>query len=238
MTKGNEITTSNGATHRSPPPLIVAIVFVALFAASIAANVIMTNGSPYPTPYTPIPQLLDYYAKFSDAIRIAAFLQFGAMMPLGIFAATIVSRLLFHRVKVARVYLALFGGMAAAIFLGVSSLAAWTLSQPGVANETGAMRAIQLFAFATGGFGHVTTLGLFLAGVSVPSLAFNLMPRWIGWTGLILAAICVISVFSMLFPAISFLLPIGRFPAYLWLIAVGFTLPNKRKNGNLPNTEV
>lgn len=238
MSIEKEIEREAGATHRSPPLSVVAIVFVLLFAASIAANAIMKGGASYPTPYTPIPQLQDYYTRFSDAIGLAAFLQFGAMMPLGIFTATVVSRLLFHRVKVAGVYIALFGGLASAVFLGVSSLSAWALLQPGVAVETGAMRAVQLFAFATGGFGHVTTLGLLLAGISVPCLAFGLMPSWICWTGLVIAAICVLSVFSMLFPQVSILLPLGRFPAYLWLIAVGFTLPKQRRSITESGAEV
>jgi hypothetical protein len=90
---------------------------------------------------------------------------FGASIPLGVFSAVIVSRLLFHQVRVTGVYIALFGGVASAIFLGVSGLATWTLSQPGVASDVGAMRMSQLLAFATGAFGNVTTLGLLLAGV-------------------------------------------------------------------------
>ena len=230
MSNENDFETNTGATHRSPPLSVLAIVFVLLFVASIVANMLMTGGASYPTPYTPIPQLQDYYTRFPDAIRMAAFLQFVAMLLLGIFTTTAVSRLLFLRVKVAGVYIALFGGVAAAVFLGVSSLSAWALTQPGVATETGAMRAVQLIAFAMGGFGHTTALGLLLAGVSVSSLVFGLMPRWVCWTGLVIAAICVLSVFSMLFPALSILIPLGRFPAYLWLIAVGFTLPKQRQN--------
>lgn len=232
------IETNQAAVHRSPPPGIVAVVFVLFFAASIVANMVMTGGAPYPTPYLSIEQLQDYYTRFPDAIRMAAFLQFGAVPPLGIFTATVVSRLLFHRINVAGVYIALFGGVAAAVFLGVSSLSAWALSQPGVATDTGAMRAVQLIAFATGGVGHTVTLGLLLAGVSVPSLVFGLMPRWVAWLGLIIAAICVLSVFSMLFPAVSILLPLGRFPAYLWLIAAGFALPKRRQNVDERGAEV
>jgi hypothetical protein len=114
------------------------------------------------------------------------------------------------------------------MFMAVSSLATWALSQPGVAADTGAMRAVQLFAFATGGFGHTATLGLLLAGVSVPSLAFGLMPRWACWFGLIVAAIAELSSISMLLPAASPLLPLGRFPALIWLIVAGFSIPKKR----------
>lgn len=65
--------------------------------------------------------------------------------------------------------------------MGMSSLATWTLSQPAVASDLGAMRVASLLAFTTGGFGHTATLGLLLAGVSVPSLAFRLMPPWLCW---------------------------------------------------------
>ena len=228
MNKPDDLKTS-GAIHRSPPPGLVAIVFLLFFAASVVANMVMTGGAPYPTPYLPIADLQDYYTRFPDAIKIAAFLQFGAMPPLGIFTATMVSRFLFHRVKVAGVYIALFGGLASTFFLGVSSLTAWSLSQPGIATDAGAMRVAQLIAFAFGGFGHVVSLGILLAGISIPGLVFRLIPRWVGWTGLMIAAICVLSYLSMIFPEFSMLLPLGRFPGYLWLIAAGFTLPKRRQ---------
>jgi hypothetical protein len=223
------IAENESAVHRSPPLGILAVVFVALFLSSIAANLIMTGGAPYPIPYNPIPTLQDYYTRFPNVMRTVSFLQFGASIPLGLFTATVVSRLLFHRIKVAGVHIALFGGLAASVFLGISALSSWTLSQPGVATEVGAMRVAQLLAFATGGFGHTVTLGLLLAGVSVPSLFTRIMPRWLSWAGLVIAAVCVLSFFSMLWPALSFLLPLGRFPAYLWLIAAGFSIPKTRR---------
>jgi hypothetical protein len=232
------IENSQTEVHRSPPLGIVAVVFVLLFAASIATNMIMTGGAPYPNPYLPLEQLQDYYTRFPEVMRLTSFLQFGASIPLGIFAATVVSCLLFHRVRVAGVYIALFGGLAAAIFLGISALTTWGLSQPGVATDIGAMRAVQLLAFATGGVGHTVTLGLLLAGASVPGLAFRLVPRWVSWSGLIIAAIAILSVLSMVFPALSILLPLGRFPAYLWLIALGFTLPKHRQSVDAPSREV
>jgi hypothetical protein len=219
----------DGATHRSPPLGVLAVVFVGLFLASVAANFMMTGGVPYPIPYNPVEQLQDYYMRFPHVMRVVSFLQFGASIPLGLFTATAVSRLLFHRVRAAGVYIALFGGIAAAVFMGVSALATWVLSQPGVATDTGAMRAASLLAFATGGFGHTVTLGLLLAGLSVPCLVFRLTPRWVCWFGLIVAAIAELSVFSMVFQSASLLLPLGRFPALIWLIVAGFTIPKTRK---------
>src|SRR5205823_6202231 len=97
-------------------------------------------------------------------------------------------------------------------FLGLSALSFWVLSQPGVASDMGAMRVAQLLAFASGGFGHTVPLGLLLAGVCVPSLAFGLLPRWLAWVGLVLAAICALSALVMVFPVLSPLLPLGRLP--------------------------
>jgi hypothetical protein len=219
----------NSLSHRSPPLGIVAVVFVALFAASIATNLIGTGGAPYPTPYRPIAELSDYYARFGEVLRWTSFLQLGAAVPLGIYTATVVSRLAFQRVEVAGVHIALFGGTTAALCLGISALSSWMLSQPGVAADAGALRIAQLFAFACGGFGHTVALGLLLAGVSVPALAFGLLPRWLGWSGLVIAALALLSILAMLSPGLSLLLPLGRFPAYLWLIAAGFALPRTRE---------
>jgi hypothetical protein len=214
--------------HRSPPIGAVAVVFVVLFASSIAVIMTLTHGAAYPTPYRTLAELNDYYAQHAGAFEWGGFLQFAAMMPFGVLVASVVSRLRFHGVDVAGVYIALFGGIGAALFLGISALSNWVLSQPGVATDTGAMRAMQLMAFATGGFGHTAALGLFLAGVSLPCLAFRLLPRWIVWTGLTLAAIAELSTLGLVFPKLAVLLPIARFPAYLWLIALGFALPRSR----------
>src|SRR6516165_10461608 len=210
--------------HRSPPLILLAAVDIGLVIGGIVTQSRMSS-LPYPTPYDSIQQLQQYYNQFPDVMRIVSFLQFGASIPLGLFSVVIVSRLLFHDVRVAGVHIALFGGIASAIFLGASGLATWALSQPGVAADVGAMRIGQLIAFATGAFGNVTTLGLLLAGVCVPCLVFRLMPRWVCWFGLLVAAVAEVSVTSLLWPSVSFLLPMARFPALVWLVAASLTLP-------------
>jgi len=222
------IDTNEDAVHRSPPLGWLAIVFGALFIGSIAAIFVLTGFAAYPIPYDPIDQLQNYYTRFPGPVRVVSFLQLGASIPLGLYAATFVSRLLFLRINVAGVHIALFGGVAASVFLGVTGVATWIVSQPGVAVDAGAMRVASLLAFASGGFAHTAALGLLLAGVSVPSLAFGVMRRWICWFGLGVAVVCELSTISMLFPAASLLLPLGRFPALIWMIAAGFAMPTKR----------
>jgi len=211
--------------HRSPSLAALAIVYTLIACAAIATLLALSNGASPPSPYRPLEELGFYYQRYPLAVLWASTLQFAAAIPLGLFTAVIVSRLSFLRIRVAGVHIALFGGISAAILLALSALCAWTLSQAGVAVDTGAMRVAQLFAFACGGFGHTVALGLLLAGVSVPSLAFGLMPRWIGVLGLIVAVVCELSIFAMLLPQASILIPLGRFPAFVWLIAAGFAMP-------------
>jgi hypothetical protein len=91
----NPLDTSEDVVHRSPPLGALAVVFVVLFVASVAANFLMTDFAPYPVPYNPIAQLQDDYTRFPDAVRAVSFLQMSASIPLGLFSAVIVSRLLF-----------------------------------------------------------------------------------------------------------------------------------------------
>ena len=188
----------------------------------------MTGGAAYPTPYDPPEAARDYFGPHADTIRIAAFLQFGAAIPLGLFTATVVSRLRFFGLNVAGVTIALFGGFAASIMLALSALTSWVITQPGIVDDLSTLRALQLFTFATGGPGHVVTLGLLVAGVSVPAAFAKLMPRWLVWLGLIVAGVAELSSVSLLFPMAGILLPLARFPALVWVVGAGFTLPTSR----------
>jgi hypothetical protein len=226
----NKDNVANTAVHQGPPLSVLAIVYVLLFVASQVVNSLMTSGPQNLNPYNPIEQAQLYYTQYAYGIRVFALFLFATMIPLGLFTATAVSRLRFHRINAAGVHIALFGGVTAAIFLGISGLFTWSLSQPGVATDVGAMRVAQLLSFASGGFGHVAAVGLLMAGISIPCLFTRLIPRWICWLGLIVAAICELSILSMIFPQLSILLPLGRFPSLIWLIAVGFTLPKVRRS--------
>jgi hypothetical protein len=221
--------TGPGAVHRGPPLALLGSVFVGLFLASLAVVLGMTGGAPYPTPYDPPEAARSFFGPHADAIRIAAFLQFGAAVPLGLFTATVVSRLRFFGLNVAGVTIALFGGFAASIMLAISALTSWVMTQPGMADDLSTLRALQLLTFATGGPGHVVTLGLLLAGVSIPAAFARMMPRWLTWLGLILAGLAELSSLSLVFPMLGILLPLARFPAFIWLIGTGFAMPTSRR---------
>jgi hypothetical protein len=220
--------TPPGATHRGPPLGPLAVACVGLFVGSFVVMALLTGGAAYPTPYDPPEAARAFFGPYADALQIVAFLQFGSAIPLGLFTATIVSRLRFLGLNVAGVSIALFGGFAAALMLAISALVSWTLAQPGIADDPGGLRILQLLTFAFGGPGHVVPLGLLLAGVSVPAAFARLLPRWLVWFGLIVAVIAELSWLSLIAPVAGPLLPIARFPALLWLTIAGFMLPTAR----------
>ena len=77
-------------------------------------------------------------------------------------------------------------------------------------------------------------MGLLLAGVSVTAAFMKLLPRWIIVLGLILAVAGELSWLHLaFFPKLLFLIPLVRFPGFIWLVAVGFSLPKVRNvSGN------
>jgi hypothetical protein len=228
-TTQTEVSNQHFKIHHGPSPGIVAIIYTLLFIAGIATTIVMTHGAAFPIPYGPLDVSQKYYLQFPDAVRVNSFLLFGSAIPLGIYTAAVTSRLKFLGVNVSGVSIALFGGIAASVFLAISGLSAWVLSQPGIADSISAMHAFQLFGFAAGGVGHVVTFGLLMAGVSVVSLFGGYTPKWLAWFGLILAAISELSALSLIFPMLSILLPV-RFLAFIWMIIAGFTIPGRKIN--------
>jgi hypothetical protein len=71
-------------------------------------------------------------------------------------------------------------------------------------------------------------MGLFMAGVCVPAAFMKVLPKWIIGLGLVLALAGELSWFHLISPRMLFLIPLVRFPGFIWLIAVGFALPKRR----------
>ena len=211
--------------HGGPSLLALAITFAALFLASLILGTALAGGEHFPSPFGPEGYSNAYFSQHAKAVAISAFLQFGAAIPLGIYTATAVSRLQLFGLRVAGVFIALFGGLAASFFLALSALSQWVLAQTGLAASAGATRVLHWFAFATGGPGHVVPLGLLLAGISATAGLTRRLPRWMMIFGLVVAAIAELSSFALLAPAAAWLLPLARFPALVWLICAGALLP-------------
>jgi hypothetical protein len=211
--------------HAGPNPGFVAIVFTTLFLAGLVPVTLLMGDTHFPSPFQTPTEIVAYFREHAVKVALCAFFQFGSAIPLGIYAATMTSRLRFLGVRAAGVDIALFGGFAAAFMTLVSALAQWTLARPGIAADGTVVQALYFWIFATGGPGYTVSLGLLLAGLSVPALLLRLVPKWLAVFGLALAVVGELSALSLVIPGALFLIPLTRFPGFVWLIVAGFKLP-------------
>jgi len=221
-------TTQNIATHKGPPLAGVAGVFTLLFLLGIILSRILTHGAPLPMPYGDPWHSQQYYLSFASTVRLSGFLQLGSAIALGIYTASVTSRLRFLGVTASGPQIALFGGIASSIFLASSGMMTWVLSQPGMANTFDTMRGFQLLGFIAGGVAHTAALGLLVAGIAVPSLMLGHLPKGWAMAGIVIAAISELCTLSMVAPSLSVLIPLGRFSAMLWVIVAGALLPRRQ----------
>jgi hypothetical protein len=212
--------------HRGPHLGLLAIVFTVLFNTGLYFVISFTAGAPrFPGPWESPEVIATYFQTQPQAVLMCAFFQFGAAIPLGLFTATIVSRLRFLGAQVAGVHIALFGGLMTAFNLALSALVLWVMAYPGIVQDVAVTRALYYLVFAVGGVGYSVPLGLLIAGVSVPSGFLKYLPKWLVVVGLLIAVAGEFSWFSLVFPALLFLIPLTRFPGFIWLIIAGFMLP-------------
>jgi hypothetical protein len=218
--------TTQRIRHAGPPPGIVATIFVLLFLAGLYP-VTMFGGLPYfPGPWEPTDTIVAFFQARPTAVLLCAALHFAAAIPLGIFTASVVSRLQFLGVRAAGAWIALFGGFATAFTMLASSSVLWALAQLGIAQDRTLVHAFYWLDQAFGGSGFSVPFGLLIAGISVPAAFLKLLPKWIVVSGLALAVCGELSWLNLLLPKALFLVPLTRFPGFAWLIAAGFALPN------------
>src|SRR6266550_9557183 len=173
--------------HAGPNPGVVAIVYTLLFNAGLYFVMSFTGGPHFPWPWESSETIAAYFLGHPTAVLACVFLQFGAAIPLGIFTATLVSRLQFLGVRVAGAHIALFGGLMTSFNMAASALVLWVMAYPGIAHDAAVLRALYYLTFALGGVGFSVQMGLLLASICVPAAFFKLLPKSLVVFGLVLA---------------------------------------------------
>jgi len=215
--------------HPGPPLWLLAILYTVLFNAGLFP-VTMYGGMPYwPGPWETPAVITTFFQTQSSRILACILLQTGANVCLGLFTAAVVSRLQFLGIRAAGVTIALYGGFLCVFDSIAAALTTWTLIRPAVAANPPILVALNYLSYAFGGPGFSIPMGLLMAGVSLSAGLSNLIPRWVMILGLCLAACGELSIFHLISPQLLFLIPLTRFPGFIWIIAVGFALPSHRK---------
>jgi hypothetical protein len=222
--------------HPGSPLALLAILYLVLFNAGLSA--VSAFGIPFgvrppwfPGPWEPASTIVSWVQTHAGAVQLCAFLQVGALIPLGLFTACVVSRLRFLDVRSVGPDIALLGGLMT-VFDGVASgFALWAMSHPSVSPDSAVVTGLYYLSYAFGGPGFSVPMGLLIAGIAIPAAMRRLLPRWLVISGLLLALAGELSWLNLLLPQALFLIPLVRFPGFLWLIATGFALPSRSYQG-------
>src|SRR5260370_8926806 len=170
--------------HAGPNVGMLDIVYTLLFNAGLCA--VSAFGIPFgvkqpywPGPWEPPNVIVSYFQAHSTAALICVFLQTGALIPLGIFAATIVSRLRFLGINAAGPSIALFGGFMT-VFNGVAAgFTVWAMIHPSVTQDVTLTTALYYLSYAFGGPGFSVPMGLLMAGVFLPPPGPDVFSSWV-----------------------------------------------------------
>jgi hypothetical protein len=192
-----------------------ALAVLGLFVVSLVLGVAFT-GSVYSSPFIDDGEIAHFYASNGGALRWTALCQFLSALALLAFTST-VAPVLRDRPHAA---LAVAGGYLAAAFLALNGLVQWVLTYQGVIAEPSVRRGFHLLFFGLGGFAHVAATGVLMAALSLSGA----LPRPLRRAGLVIAAVALLSVLTFVSETATLLIPLGRFPSLVWLVAAGYSL--------------
>jgi hypothetical protein len=210
--------------QRGPLLIVPGLVF-AVF--TVLAGVIGASG---PRVTSTPADVSAYYTGHHTLALLWGTIIFSSSIPLVIWTATVYRRLRQLGITAPGTAIGLSGGLLASAALAMSGLSIWTAAQPAVASAPDVVAALNALSFGSGGVGFVVPLALLLAGVCVPALFAQLLPRPLAWFGLVIAVLGALSTLSLLIPQLGVLLPVGRFGGgVIWLLVVSVLLPRSRR---------
>jgi len=215
--------------HKGPNPGMLAVLYTALFCIGLYPVTAFYKTPYWPGPWESASVIIPYFQNYGARVLFCICLQFGAMVCLGLFTATVVSRLHFLGARAAGTTIALIGGFLVVADSFAGTMAMWTMLRPAIVDQPSIVLALYYLGYGLGGPGFSVPMGLLMAGVSVTAAFLKLLPRWVIVLGLFLAVAGELSWLHLVFPKLLFLIPLVRFPGFIWLIAVGFLLPKARQ---------
>lgn len=141
-----------GARHRGPPLVLVAGVYTLLFVASLVVLNGLTEGT-WLLPGADPNQIVAFLDDNAGPLRVVGMLQFGAAVPLMLYAASASSQLRHLGIRAAGTTITLAGGVVAATLLGVAGLGMVTAAVTADAATPATATLVHQVVFLTGGPG-------------------------------------------------------------------------------------
>jgi hypothetical protein len=227
MTTSAQPKRGRGAQHPGPPLGAPATLSVALFVASLFTGPLLGSGS-LPSPFSSPAVIQHHFSTSATASQVGGFLLLISAIALAIFTAITWSRLDYLGPNAPGPAICGIGGILASLFLAISALIQWSLSRPSVIDQPTLVRALQYLMFLFGGPAHTIALGLLVFGIAITTRYLHRVPEWLPVVGMVIAVISILSTVTLLVPALAPLIPLGRFTALAWIIAMAALIPRNR----------
>ena len=202
------MTTQQTQRHQGPHLGLLAILYTVLFNAGLYPATAMAGKPYWPGPWDPASVVMPYFQTHHTQVLTCLFLQFGAILCLGLFTAVNVSQMRFLGVHPAGPWIALLGGFLVVADGFAGGLTTWTLIHPVIVQTPSLVLALYYLAYGLGGHGFSIPMGLLIAGISIPALLHKLLPKWICILGIVLAIAGELSWFHLISPAVLFVIPL------------------------------
>jgi hypothetical protein len=215
-------------TQGGPPLAALALISAILVGVGVGAGWVMA-GRLEPSPFASPQTITAFFRHHRDAVQATAFFHFASAVPLAIYAATVHARLRNLGVRAPGASIALAGGLLAAGMWMLSACFGWVLARSEVAGRPSLVWSFHDAGFITGGPAHIVFFGLLIAGISVPALFAQLLPRSLGLAGLVIAVLAELSTLVLVTEWATWLLVIVRGAGLAWLIVAGALLPTSRR---------
>lgn len=201
-----------------------ASAFVVLFFAGLAP-VTMIGGRPYfPGPASSIVEVQDYFIHHPGPVLLCAFLHFGSAIALGLFTTQVISDLKHRKAAGSTMDLILFSGITTAITILVASCVLWTATNVEISQNVSLLFALSKIQFALGGPGFSVPFGLLVGSISIAVSRERILPRWLVAVGFAIFFVGELSWLEILTVKFIFLIPLTRFPGFVWMILASFRL--------------
>ena len=199
------------------------LAFLALFAAGILA------AGNFPALDASLEELRVYVGAHPSGLRVLSFLHSIAALLLIGFAAHVHQAVAQADSEPRSLALLAFGGaVLGAIALLLSALCFWLLAFDDIADVPALLRSIHRLSVLTGGVGLLTGLALLMGCAGLIIVRTGALPRWLGWSGLIVAAISSAAPVTLLAPRGPWspggLLALWTLPVMLWIAATSIVL--------------
>ncbi|MGF6884795.1 hypothetical protein ABIA39_007024 [Nocardia sp. GAS34] len=203
---------------------LTAVCYVVFFVVSLVLQFRMNGHASIFTPYSSDETVARYLAETTrGATAFGAFFQ--AMSALALLVLTASAADYVRRMVPEGGYASVIrsGGAVSTALLLVSSSAQWVMNRPGTGDDLRVFRAISDLVFVTGAAPHVATLGLSVGALAAAGFRTGALPRWLSWSGSVIAAASLLSMLSLLFEPATIFIPFGRYIGMLWFLALAVT---------------